>query len=99
MQEKYLRTVVFSSVVIMLYQGISNSDLGVISQLTEQNGNKWAGPLSTSLLFLGSGLGSLYNKYIGKYQYRYCFYVGSFGYILFVSTGCLFIKLGFSLGV
>lgn len=96
MSEKYLRTVIYVSVVILIYQGIANSDLGIISQLTHQNGNSWAGPLSTSLLFAGSGIGSLYNKYIGKFQFRYCFFVGSIGYTIFISMGLIFIKLGFS---
>lgn len=99
MSEKYLNTVIYVSIVILVYQGIANSDLGIISQLTHQNGNNWAGPLSTALLFLASGLASLYNKYIGKFQFRYCFFVGSFGYTIFISMGLIFMKLGFSVTV
>ena len=96
MEEKYLKTVIKVSIVIMIYQGIANSDVGVLSELTHQKGNDWAGPLSTALLFIGSGLGSLYNKYIGKYPYRYCLMAGSFGYTLFISMGLVFIKIGFN---
>ena len=80
----------------MVYQGIANSNLGIISQFTHQNGNNWAGPLSTALLFLGSGLASNYNRYIGKYPFKFCFFVGSFGYTVFTSLGLLFLKLGFT---
>lgn len=83
----------------MIYQGVANSDLGVISQFTHQKNNNWAGPLSTALLFTGSGIGSLYNKYIGKYPYRLCFFFGSFGYTIFIAMGLIFIRVGFSSGV
>ena len=92
----YMTTVILVSIVIMVYQGIANSDLGVISQLTHQKGNDWAGPLSTALLFMGSGLGSLYHKYIGKFSFKQCFFVGSFGYTLFISMGLIFVKIGFT---
>lgn len=97
MSPKYLKTIILVSVFFMMYQGIANSDLGIISELTHQNGNNWAGPLSTALLFLGSGLSSLYNKYIGRYSFRMCFFVGSFGYTLFIALGLIFMKLGFSI--
>ena len=89
-------TVIVVSVIIMVYQGIANSDVGVLSQLTHQKGNDWAGPLSTALLFIGSGVGSLYNKYIGKYSFKTLFFIGSFGYTLFISTGLIFVKIGFT---
>ena len=92
----YLTTVVLVSIVIMVFQGIANSDLGVISQLTHQKGNDWAGPLSTALLFLGSGLGSLYNKYVGTRPYKLCLFVGALGYTLFISMGLIFIRIGFT---
>jgi predicted MFS family arabinose efflux permease len=88
--------VVYVSLVILVYQGIANSNLGIISQFTHQNGNNWAGPLSTALLFLGSGLGCSYNKYIGKYPFKYCFFVGSLGFILYTALGLIFLKLGFT---
>lgn len=83
--------------MILIYQGIANSDLGIISQLTHQNGNNWAGPLTTALLFLGSGLGSLYNKYIGRIPFSVCFLIGSLGYIVYIAMGLVFMKLGFSI--
>ena len=52
--------------------------------------------MCTALLFLGSGMCSLYNKYIGKYSFKYCFFVGSFGYTIFTSLGLIFMKLGFT---
>jgi hypothetical protein len=97
MAKKYLKTVIIVSIVIMIYQGIANSDLGIISQLTHQTDNNWAGPLCTSLLFAGSGLGSLYVKYIGKYQYRYLFFIGSISFTMLVAISIIFLKLGFSL--
>lgn len=96
MGEKYLSTVIYVSIVILVYQGIADSNLGIVSQLTHQNGNNWAGPLNTTLFFLASGSASLYNKYIGKFQFRYCFFVGSFGCTIFISMGLIFLKLGFS---
>lgn len=90
---------IFVSVAILVYQGIANSYLGILSQVTHQNGNNWAGPVSTALLFIGSGLGSTYNKYIGKYPFKFCFFIGSFGYIVFTSLGLLFLKLGFNVTV
>lgn len=96
MKERYLRTVILVSIAIMIYQGIANSDLGIVSELTHQNGNSWAGPFSTSLLFAGSGLMSMYNRYIGKYSFGRCFFVGSLGFTLFIGMGLIFMKLGFS---
>ena len=98
-EQKYLNIVILASLVIMIYQGIANSVLGIISQFTHQKGNDWAGPLSTSLLFLGSGIASLYNKYIGKYPFKYTFFFGAFGYIIYTSLGLIFMKLGFSTAV
>ena len=92
----YVRTVILLSVVVMIYQGISNSNLGVISQFTHQKGDDWAGPLSQSLLFLGLGLGSLNHSYIGKYSYKSCLFVGSFGNTLYIALGLVFIKVGFT---
>lgn len=97
MAGKYLQAVIYVSVVILIYQGIANTNLGIISQFTHQKGNNWAGPLSTALLFMGSGVGSLYVKYIGKYLFKFCFFLGSFGYTAFISLGLLFMSLGFTI--
>lgn len=99
MAHSYFRSVILVSILIMVYQGIANSDLAIVSQLTHQNGNNWAGPLSIALLFTGSGLSSLYNKYIGKYPFKICFFIGSFGYTLFIAIGLIFMKLGFNVTV
>ncbi len=93
---KYFKRILYISIFILFYQGIANTDLSIISQLTHQHGNNWAGPLSTALLFIGSGAGSIYNKYIGKYPYRYLLFIGSFGYTLFIAMGIVFMKLKFS---
>lgn len=82
----------------MFYQAIANTILGIISQFTHQNNNDWAGPYTTALLFIGSGIGCIYNQYIGKYQYKYCFFFGAFGYITFCCLGLIFLKIGFSTG-
>jgi hypothetical protein len=67
-----------------------------MSQFSHQNGNDWAGPVSTGLLFLGSGLGALYTKYIDKWKYRWIFMLGSFGNTAFVSLIFLFLEVGFT---
>jgi hypothetical protein len=97
MSAKYQKTVILVSIIIMIYQGIANSDLGIISELTHQSNNNWAGPLCTSLLFAGSGLASFYVSYIGRYQYRYLFFIGSLSFTLLVSISIIFLKRGFTL--
>ncbi len=85
--------------MILLFQGIVNTELGIVSQFTSQKGQRWVGPLSTALLFLGSGLGALYNKYIEKMQYRLSFFFGSLGYSLFIALAVVFLKLEFTTAV
>lgn len=94
----YFGHVLYASVFIMFYQAFANTDESIISQLTHQHGNDWAGPLCTALLFIGSGLGSLYNKYIGKVSYKYTFFIGSFGYTIFIGMGLVFMKINFTVG-
>lgn len=96
MSAKYEKKVIGFSVVVMLFMGLVNTELGIISQMTHQNGNNWAGALLTGLFFLGSGLGSIYNSYIGKYQYRFCIFTGSLGSTVYIVLGLIFIKVGFS---
>ena len=67
MSEPQRAKVILFSVTVMLYAAITNTDTSIISQFTHQNGNDWAGPLLTGLFFLGSGLCSTRNWYIGKY--------------------------------
>lgn len=73
--------------------------MGIVSQFTHQNGNSWAGPLSTSLLFAGSAIGSLYNKYIATVSYKLILFLGSFGYTIFIGLAVIFLKVGFSTNV
>jgi hypothetical protein len=94
--KKALCYVVYISTISMLYQAISNTELGIISQFTHQNGNTWAGPLCTSLLFLGSGFGSLYNKYLDKFSFRKVLFLGSFGYTIFIGLSIIFLAIGFT---
>ena len=95
---KYFKAVIYVSIFSFLCQGIANTDLGIISQLTHQHGNNWAGPLTTALLFIGSGVGSLNHKYIGKCKYRYLLLLGNFGYMIYISMGLIFMKLSFTGG-
>lgn len=95
MQANILK-VVYISIISMLFQAISNTELGILSQFTSQNGNQWAGPLSISMIFLGSGIGSLYNRYINQYRYRYILFIGSLGWTLFIGLIVLFLHIGFS---
>ena len=95
---KYFKAVIYVSIFSFLCQGIANTDLSIISQLTHQHGNNWAGPLTTALLFIGSGLGSLNNKYIGKWKYKYLLVCGNFGYITYIAMGLVFMKLSFTGG-
>ena len=67
-----------------------------MSQFTHQNGNNWAGPISTAMLFLGCAFGSLYSKLIGKYPFRYTFFVGSIGNTCFILLAVIFLKIGFT---
>lgn len=89
----------YVSIVILFFQGISNTQLVIVGQFTNQNGQNWVGPLSTALLFFGSGLGCLYNKYIDKIPYRFTFFIGSLGYTLFISISVVFLKIGFNTAI
>jgi hypothetical protein len=92
----YLRRVVLISIVAMLYAAISNANLGIINQFASQNGNKWIGPLSVALIFLGSGIGALYNDYIDKYPYKWIIFCGVMGWNIFLSFSVMFLFIGFS---
>lgn len=92
----YIKTIFGLCMLIMVYQGISNTDMSIVSQLTHQYGNNWAGPVATALLYVGLALGSLYNGYIGKYKFKQIFFVGSFGNTLYIATGVVFMLLNFT---
>ena len=87
--------VIYVSILGMLFTAMSNANLGIVSQISAQNDNEWVGPLSVGLLFMGSGLGALYNKYIGLYKYRYLFIIGTIGWLVFLSFSVMFLFLGF----
>lgn len=92
----YLKRVVFISIISMLFEAISNSDIGIISQLASQHGNKWVGPVSISLIFLGSGLGAIYNRYINRWPYKYVIFSGAMGWNIYISFSVMFLFIGFS---
>ena len=83
---------VYLSVVQMVFQSFSNTVMGIMSQITVQNGIGWAGPLTTAILFFFSGIGALYNSYIDRWKYRTTFFLGSTGYIIYVATAIVFVS-------
>lgn len=86
-----LYRVLYMSTIHMLFQSIANSIMGIMSQMTEQNNIWWAGPISTLIMFVFSGLAALYNAYIGKIKYRYTFFLGSTGYTLYCACTIAFV--------
>lgn len=42
------------------------------------------------ILYFFSGVGSLYNKYLNRIRYNYTFYLGSFGYLIYVASTIVF---------
>jgi len=88
--------VIFLSIISMLFTAISNADLGIISQFASQNGNSWIGSLSIAMIFLGSGIGSCYNGYINKWQYKYIIFAGALGWLGYLSFSVAFLFIGFS---
>ena len=93
---KYFVRVFAVALVGMVFTAVNNSNLGIISQLAAQNDNYWIGPLSLGLIFLGSGLASLYNKYIQKYPFNKIIFVGALGFDAYISLSVLFLFIGFS---
>ena len=93
---KYLKRVIFFSILGMLFAAISNANLGIISQFASQNGNPWVGPLSVAILFLGLGLGALKNSYIGKINYRTILFFGACGWNIYLTFSVMFLFIGFS---
>ena len=90
---KYFKNLIYVSVLIFFYQGISNAVFGITGQFAHQVDKDWLGPLLFSMLFLGCGLGSLYNRYIGKFQYKLTFFVGGFGNVLYILMELVLIKV------
>ena len=81
---KYFKELAYVSVLIFFYQGVSNPVFSITGQFAHQAGKDWVGPLFLVMLFLGYGLGSIYNKYIGRYQYNITFFVKGFGNALYI---------------
>ena len=93
--KKHFRRLVAISIVGMCFNAILNANVGILSQFSAQNDNEWIGPLSIALNFLGSGLGALYNGYIGKYPYSRIIFVGGMGWNVFGSFSVIFLFFGF----
>ena len=96
---KYFKELAYVSVLIFFYQGVSNAVFGITGQFAHQAGKDWVGPLFLAMLFLGCGLGSIYNKYIGRYQYNLTFFVGGFGNALYILMELVLIEVPLSLWV
>jgi hypothetical protein len=77
----------------MLYYSVADSILGIMSQITEQNNIWWAGPVATIAIYLPAGFGSLYNKYIGKFKYRYTFLAGALGHVIHTASAVVFVTV------
>lgn len=93
--QRYLKRMVLISIVNMLFVAISNANIGIISQFASQHDNHWIGPLSISLIFLGSGIGALYNSYIDKYPYNRIIFTGAVGWDFFNAFSVMFLFIGF----
>jgi len=92
----HISKVIYISIISMLFIAIANTNLGVISQFASQNGNEWIGSASVSMIFLGAGLGTWYNSYIHKYQFKWIIFVGAMGWNIYVSFSVIFLFIGFS---
>ena len=83
------------SVACLVFTAVSNANLGIISQFASQHGNDWIGPISIALIFLGSGLGALYNGYIGRYPFSRVMFTGAVGWDIFCGFSVMFLYIGF----
>lgn len=92
---KYFRRVLAVAFTLLLFTAVNNANLGIIGQLAEQNDNHWIGPLSIGLIFLGSGLGAIYNKYINKYPLNRIIFTGGLGWDIYCGFSVLFLFVGF----
>jgi len=93
---KYFSRVIVVALACLAFTAVNNCNLGIISQLAVQHNNHWIGPLSIGLIFLGSGLGAIYNKYIQKYSYNKIIFVGALGWDGYIGLSVLFLFIGFS---
>ncbi len=88
-----LLQVVYFSLVQMIFLGVSNSLMAILSQFTHQNNRDWAGPVATMLLFMFSGLGSMYTRYLGRHKFNLVFFLSSLGYVFYVGSSIVFVLL------
>jgi len=93
--KSHIKRVVAISFLCLAFTAITNANIGIISQFASQNNNSWIGPLSIALIFLGSGVGSLYNRYIHKYRFKAVIFVGALGWDIFIAFSVLFLYIGF----
>lgn len=91
----HLKRLLGISAACLLFTAITNANIGIISQFASQHGNEWIGPTSIALIFLGSGLGALYNNYIGKYAYSRVMFGGAIGWDIFCAFSVMFLFIGF----
>ncbi len=91
----HFRSLLFISLLCLCFTAITNANIGIISQFAAQNHNDWIGPLSIALLFLGSGLGALYNKYIGRLSFKKIMFGGAVGWDIFIAFSVVFLYIGF----
>jgi hypothetical protein len=92
---RYFWRVVIASLLALVFTAVSNANLGIISQFASQNDNHWIGPLSVGLIFMGSGLGATYTKYIGRYLYSRIIFLGSVGWDIYCTFSVMFLFVGF----
>jgi hypothetical protein len=77
----------------MMFLGVANSLMSILSQFTHQNNRDWAGPVATMLLFMFSGLGAMYTRYLGRIRFNLVFVISSLGYVFYVGSSIIFVLL------
>ena len=92
----HLKHILYLSFVFLFFQAIDNTEVGILSQFTYQNGSSWVGPYANALLFLGSGVVAPINFYIGKYKYKYVLFFSSLAFLAYIGMEILFLKVGIS---
>lgn len=91
----HIKRLLVISLLCLCFTAITNPNIGIISQFASQNNNDWIGPLSIALLFLGSGLGSLYNSYVRRYRFSTVIFAGAVGWDIFIAFSVIFLYVGF----
>jgi len=92
----HFKALIAISILCLLFTAITNANIGIISQFASQNNNEWIGSVSIALLFLGSGVGALYSKYINKYRYNRVIFAGAVGWDIFIAFSVIFLYIGFA---